>query len=120
MKCDVIKVIFVKLLDFSGYSARTTSKRTTCQKLAFRGKLSLKILAQLCSRDSIQVLLHLTRFITLKTEANLELCSVFHNQRVFFSIPSAGFIYFLHVFMSWAVKNVLILDTPWICLPDHL
>ena len=32
---------FVKLWDLSRYSERTTSKRPTCQKWAFRGKLSL-------------------------------------------------------------------------------
>ena len=85
MKCDIIKIIFVKLLDLSGYSARTTSKRPTCRKLAFWGKLSLKILAQLCAGHSIQVLLSLTLFRTLRT-----------------------------------VKNDVILDTPWISLPDHL
>ena len=85
MKCDIIKIIFVKLLDLSGYSARKTSKRPTCRKLAFWGKLSLKILAQLCAGHSIQVLLNLTLFRTLRT-----------------------------------VKNDVILDTPWISLPDHL
>ena len=32
LKCDVIKVKFLKLWDFSGYSERTMSKRPTCQK----------------------------------------------------------------------------------------
>ena len=36
---------------------RATSKRPTCQKLAFRDKLSPIYLAQLCSVDSIQILL---------------------------------------------------------------
>ena len=39
---DVIKIKFVKLWDLSRYSERTTSKTPTCQKLAFRGKLSLR------------------------------------------------------------------------------
>ena len=42
LKCDVIKMKFLKLWDLSGYSERTMSKRTTCQKWAFRGKLSLR------------------------------------------------------------------------------
>ena len=32
LKCDVIKMTFVKLWDLSGYSERTMSKRPTCQK----------------------------------------------------------------------------------------
>ena len=42
VKCDVIKIKFVKLWDLSGYSERTTSKRPTCPKLALWSKLSLK------------------------------------------------------------------------------
>ena len=37
---DAIKIKFVKLWDLSQYSERTSSKWPTCQKLAFRGKLS--------------------------------------------------------------------------------
>ena len=40
LKCDVIKMKFLKLWDVSGYSERTMSKRPSCQKWAFRGKLS--------------------------------------------------------------------------------
>ena len=32
LKCDVIKMKFLKLWDLSGYSERTMSKRRTCQK----------------------------------------------------------------------------------------
>ena len=32
LKCDVIKMKFLKLQDLSGYSERTMSKRPTCQK----------------------------------------------------------------------------------------
>ena len=42
LKCDVIKMKFLKLWDLSGYSERTMSKRPTCQKWAFWGKLSLR------------------------------------------------------------------------------
>ena len=42
LKCDVIKMKFLKLWDLSGYSERTMSKRPTCQNWAFRGKLSLR------------------------------------------------------------------------------
>ena len=123
----------MKLWDLSGYSERTTSKRPTCQKLAFWGKLCLRcrmfsltwprgqhlckfigtkesicirkefnsrriclrhqhgcrfivldtnmatvtscenaLLAQLCSDNSIQILLNLTQFMTLGTESNID------------------------------------------------
>ena len=42
LKCDVTKNKFVKLWDLSRYSEKTTSKTPTCQKLEFRGKLSLR------------------------------------------------------------------------------
>ena len=39
---DVIKMKFVKLWDLLSYSERTMSKTPTRQKLAIRGKLSLR------------------------------------------------------------------------------
>ena len=39
---DVIKMKFVKLWDLLSYSERTTSKTPIRQKLAIRGKLSLR------------------------------------------------------------------------------
>ena len=38
LKCDVIKMKFLKLWDLPGYSERTMSKRPTYQKWAFWGK----------------------------------------------------------------------------------
>ena len=121
MKCDIIKIIFVKLLDLSGYSARKTSKRPTCRKLAFWGKLSLKILAQLCAGHSIQVLLNLTLFRTLRTEANYFQC-ISQPESFLFNIPLAVFIYFLHVFVSRAVKMTLystLLGFPYRIICNH-
>ena len=42
LKCDVIKMKFLKLWDLSVYFERTMSKRPTCQKWAFGSKLSLR------------------------------------------------------------------------------
>jgi len=100
MKCDVIKIIFVKLLDLSGYSARTT-----CRKLAFWGKLSLKVLAQLCAGHSKQVLLNLTLFITLRAEANYFQCISQPESFLFNSF--SWFHILLQVFVRWAVKMSL-------------
>ena len=40
-------------------------------KISIPGQVVFEILAQLCSDDSIQVLLNLTQFIALGTESNL-------------------------------------------------
>lgn len=118
MKCDIIRIIFVKLLDLSGYSARKTSKRPTCRKLAFWGKLSLKILAQLCAGHSIQVLLNLTLFRTLRSEANYFQCI---SQPESFIFNSFSWFHILFARLrELGCNNVVILDTPWISLPDHL
>ena len=42
LKCDFIKMKFLKLWDLSGHFERTMSKRPSCQKWAFGGKLSLR------------------------------------------------------------------------------
>ena len=41
-------------------------------KTSILGQIVSEILAQLCSDDSIQILLNVTQFITLGTESNLE------------------------------------------------
>ena len=56
---------------------RTTSKRkgrktSYLPKISISGQFVFEIFAQLCSDDSIQILLKLTQFITLQTESNLE------------------------------------------------
>ena len=40
-------------------------------KISIPGQVVFEILAQLCSDDSIQILLNLTQFIALGTESNL-------------------------------------------------
>ena len=52
-------------------------RRINCQnvylpKISIPGQIVFEILAQLSSDDSIQIPLHLTQFITLATESNLE------------------------------------------------
>ena len=42
LKCEVIKMKFLKSWDLSRYSKRRMTKRPTYQKWAFRGKLSLR------------------------------------------------------------------------------
>ena len=41
-------------------------------KTSISGQILSEILAQLCSDDSIQILLNLTQFVMLWTESNLE------------------------------------------------
>ena len=61
-------------MGFFGVFERTTSKRpfSYLPKISFPGQIVFQILAQLCSVDSIQILLNLTQFITSEIESNLE------------------------------------------------
>ena len=71
-KCHVI-FWHGKLWDFSEYYERTTSKRSTCHKIALQGKLSLRYQPIYVLMTPLsQILLNLTQFITLGTESNLE------------------------------------------------
>ena len=58
LKCDVIKMKFLKLWDLSGYSERTMFKRPTCQKMSILRQIVAEIVAQLCLENSIQTLLN--------------------------------------------------------------
>ena len=60
LKCDVIKIKFVKLWDFSWYYEGSTSKRPTCQKLAFQGKVS----------DSVHKISNRVKFRRICTESS--------------------------------------------------
>ena len=55
---------------------RATSKRPTCQKLAFWGKLSLRF--SLCSNDSIQIPLNLIWVLTFRPKSNMRLLAVYN------------------------------------------
>ena len=58
LKCDVIKMKFLKLWDLSGYSERTMSKRPYLPKMSISGQILSEIVAQLCSENSIQTLVN--------------------------------------------------------------
>ena len=52
----------MKLLDLSGYSEKRNIQEAYLPKTSISGKIASEILAQLCSDDSIQILLNLTWF----------------------------------------------------------
>ena len=51
---------------------RINFQKAYLPKISIPGQIVFEILAQLSSDDSIQIPLHLTQFITLATESNLE------------------------------------------------
>ena len=63
LKCDVIKMKFLKLWDLSGYSERK------CPKMSISGQTVSEIVAQLCSENPIQTLLI---FFWGRSKKNLE------------------------------------------------
>ena len=50
----------MKLWDLSGYSAKSNIQKAYLPKTSVLGQIVSEILAQLCSGDSIQILLNLT------------------------------------------------------------
>ena len=51
---------FVKLWDLSGYSEKSNIQQAYLPKTSISGQIVSEILAQICSDDSIQILLNLT------------------------------------------------------------
>ena len=84
-------------------------------KTSILGQIVFKILAQLCAGHSIQVLLNLTLFITLRTEAKKYFQCISQPESFLFNSFS-WFHILLQVVVSWAVKMWLytVIDTPWI------
>ena len=52
----------MKLLDLSGYYEKRNTQEAYLPKTSISRKIASEILAQLCSDDSIQILLNLTWF----------------------------------------------------------
>ena len=55
-----VRCKFVKLWDLSGYSEMSNIQEAYLPKTSISGQIVSEILAQLCSDDSIQILLNLT------------------------------------------------------------
>ena len=56
----IVRCQFVKLWDLSGYSETSNIQEAYLPKTSILGQIVAEILAQLCSDDSIQLLLNLT------------------------------------------------------------
>ena len=55
----------MKLWDLSGYSEKSNIQEPYLPKTSISGRIVSEILAQLCSDDSIQILLNLTKRLDL-------------------------------------------------------
>ena len=60
MKYGKSKVLICEIMGLSGYSAKSNIQEAYLPKTSISGQIVSEILAQLCSDDSIQILLNLT------------------------------------------------------------
>ena len=66
----------MKLRDLLGYSQKSNIQEAYLPKTSISGQIVSEILAQLCSDDSIQILLNLTWVKTFRPESNVRLLVV--------------------------------------------
>ena len=59
-------------MGFVGIFWKSNIQEVYLPKTSISGQIVSEILAQLCSNDSIQILLNLTQFIALGTESNID------------------------------------------------
>ena len=71
-KCDVIENEICEIMGFVKISWKNNVQDAYLPKISNLGQIVSEILAQLCSDDSIQILLKLTWFLILWTKPNLE------------------------------------------------
>ena len=71
-KCDVIKNEICEIMGFVKIFRKNNVQDAYSPKISNLGQIVSEILTQLCSDDSIQILLNLTWFLILWTKPNLE------------------------------------------------
>ena len=71
-KCDVIKNEICEIMGFVKLFWKNNVQDAYLPKISYLGQIVSEILAQICSDDSIQILLNLTWFLILWTTPNLE------------------------------------------------
>ena len=71
-KCDVIKNEICEIMGFVKLFWKNNVQDAYLSRISNLGQIVSEILAQLCSDDSIQILLNLTWFLILWTKPNLE------------------------------------------------
>ena len=71
-KCDVIENEVCEIMGFVKLFWKNNFQDAYSPKISNLGQIVSEILAQLCSDDSIQILLNLTWFLILWTKPNLE------------------------------------------------
>ena len=71
-KCDVIENEICEIMGFVKIFWKNNVQDAYSPKISNSGQIVSEILAQICSDDSIQILLNLTWFLILWTKPNLE------------------------------------------------
>ena len=66
----------MNLYDLSGYSEKSNIQEAYLSKTSFSAQIVSEISAQLCSDDSIQILLNLTWVQTFRPKSNMRLLAV--------------------------------------------
>ena len=66
----------MKFWDLSGYSEKSHIQETYLPKTSLSGQIVFAIVAQLCSDDSIQILLNFTRVQKFRPKSNTRLLAV--------------------------------------------
>ena len=72
LKCEVIKNEICEIMGFVKIFRKNNVQDAYSPKISNLGQIVSEILTQLCSDDSIQILLNLTWFLILWTKPNLE------------------------------------------------
>ena len=72
VKCDVTKIKICELMRFVEIIREIKTKNVSLPRISMLVQIVGEILPQLCSNDSIQILLKMAWFITLGTEPILE------------------------------------------------
>ena len=66
----------MKLWDLSGYSEKSNIQEAYLPKSSISGQIVSEVLAQLCSDDSIQILLNLIWVLTFRPKSNMRLLAM--------------------------------------------
>ena len=72
-------------MGFFGVLQKNNIQKAYLPKISLPGQIAFEISAQLCSDNSIQILLNMTQFITLGTKSNEEGFAWSHSPRQFAS-----------------------------------
>ena len=72
LKCDIIKKYICNYGILGGVLWKNNRQKVYISKISIPGQIVFEIIAQLCSDDSIQILLNLSQFTILGIKSNLK------------------------------------------------